>query len=142
MKKYLTYLLILQPALLCIIAVIFSHQKKQPPTDNIKASTEFDRHAWLLTQGWNAELLHSRAVTIPFDFDNSNYQTYANLQIQQRLPLENYAGKRGVLYTYQLENSPLYAELLTADGILIGAQCYLPEESITLDMQGKEFKIN
>ncbi|MDE5792868.1 MAG: DUF4830 domain-containing protein [Oscillospiraceae bacterium] len=142
MKKYLKYLLILPPALLCMVAVIFSHKQKQPATDTIKAYTEFDRSAWLLTQGWNAELLYSRAVTIPYEFNTNTYQTYANLQIQQRLPLERYAGTRGVLYTYELENSPLYAELLTADGILIGAQCYLPEESITLDIHGKEFKIN
>lgn len=142
MKKYLKYFLILPPALLCMVAIILSHKQKQPATDTIKASTEFDRSAWLLTQGWNAELLNSRAVTIPYEFENTTYQTYANLQIQQRLPLKNYTGKHGVLYTYQLENSPLYAELLTADGILIGAQCYLPEESITLDIHGKEFKIN
>lgn len=141
MKKYLKYLLILPPALLCIVAVILSHKQKTPATDTIQAATEFDRSAWLVTQGWNAELLTSRAVTVPFTFDNS-YQTYASLQIQQRLPLQEYAGKHGILYTYQLENSPLYAELLTADGILIGAQCYLPEESITLDIHGKEYKIN
>lgn len=136
MKKYLQYLLILPPALLCCIAVILSHQKKAPATDCIRAATESDRSAWLMLQGWNGELLHSRAVTVPFEI-TEEYTDYVSLQTKLRLPLMQYAGKHGIVYTYRLEQSGLYAELLTADGILIGAQCYEPEEGRTLDMHGK-----
>ena len=135
MKNYLKYLLILPPAVLCGVAVILSHQKKMPAADEIRAAAESDRSAWLMLQGWNGELLTSRPVTIPAEITEM-YQAYAELQTRQRLPLMQYAGKHGVLYTYRLENSDLYAELLTADGILIGAQCYRPDEGITLNMHG------
>ncbi len=135
MKSYFKYLLILPPAILCCIAVILSHEKRLPGTDTIKAAAEFDRRAWLITQGWNAELLSSRPVTVPFII-TEDYTDYAALQTRQRLPLAQHLGSHGVIYTYQLENSSLYAELLTADGILIGAHCYQPEQHQLLDMQG------
>ena len=135
MKNYLKYLLILPPAVLCGVAVILSHQKKTPATDEIRAVTESDRSAWLMLQGWNGELISFRPVTVPAEVTET-YQIYAGLQDRQRLPLMQYAGKHGVLYTYQLENSDLYAELLTADGILIGAQCYRSSEGKTLTMHG------
>ena len=135
MKQYLKYLLILPPAILCGVAVILSHQKKTPATDEIRAAAESDRSTWLMLQGWNAELISSRPVTVPAEITET-YAEYAHLQILQRLPLMQYAGKHGVLYTYQLENSDLYAELLTADGMLIGAQCYRPDEGRTLSIHG------
>ena len=135
MKNYLKYLLILPPAVLCGVAVILSHQKKTPATDEIRAVTESDRSAWLMLQGWNGELISFRPVTVPAEVTEP-YQIYAGRQERQRLPLMQYAGKHGILYTYQLENSDLYAELLTADGILIGAQCYRPGEGKTLTMHG------
>ena len=136
MKNYIKYLLILPPAILCCIAVILSHQRKQPSADLIRAVTESDRSAWLMLQGWSGELLNSRPMTVPSEFPEL-YADYVNLQTKLRLPLMQYAGKHGVIYTYQLDNSELYAELLTADGMLIGAQCYYPEEGITLDMHGR-----
>ncbi len=136
MKRLIRYLLILPPALLCCIAVILSHQKKAPAADLIRAATESDRSAWLMLQGWHGELLQSRAVTIPYEITEI-YAEYAALQTRQRLPLMQYAGKHGIVYTYQLEDSGLYAELLTADGILIGAQCYQPGEGRTLDLHGR-----
>ncbi|MBE6876201.1 MAG: DUF4830 domain-containing protein [Ruminococcus sp.] len=134
-QNYLKYLLILPPAVLCCVAVILSHQKKAPATDEIRALTESDRSAWLMLQGWNGELLSSRPVTVPAEITEI-YTDYASLQTLQRLPLMQYAGKHGILYTYQLENSDLYAELLTADGMLIGAQCYRPGDGITRNMHG------
>jgi len=139
MKHYLKYLLILPPAVLCCFAVILSHQKKTPGTDTIRAAAEFDRRAWLVTQGWNAECISSRPVTVPYEI-TEDYQEYADLQILQRLPLTQYLGKHGVIYTYQLKDSDLYAELLTAEGVLIGAQCYDPENPQTLDMHGNLFE--
>ena len=136
MKRYLKYLLILPPAILCCVAVILSHQKKSPAVESISVSSEAERSEWLMLQGWNAELLNSRLVTVPAEL-NDFCTDYTILQTKLRLPLAQYAGKRGVLYTYRLENSALYAELLTADGILVGAQCYHPEKGRTLDMQGR-----
>lgn len=137
MKNYLKYLLILPPAILCCIAVILSHQRKTPATDQIRAVTEADRSAWLMLQGWSGELLDSRPMTVPYEITEL-YTDYADLQTRLRLPLMQYAGKHGVIYTYQLNDSHLYAELLTADGMLIGAQCYDPTEGRTLDMHGRK----
>lgn len=138
-KKYSKYLLILIPAAFCII-VLFLNQKQKAPAQQIRAATEFDRAAWLLTQGWQGELHSSRTVVIPAaDPENpdQNYRNYVRLQARQNLPFADYAGTNGILYTYKLENSKLYAELLTADGILIGVQCYYPgADSETLDIQG------
>ena len=131
MKRYVKYLLLLPPALLCCVAILFHQQKNAPRM--IRAVTETDRSAWLMLQGWHSNFLSSRPVAIPENFPES----YSHLQELLHLPLHQYAGKHGVLYTYQLENSSLYAELLTADGMLIGAQCYDPEQQTTLDFQGK-----
>ena len=136
MKRFLKYLLILPPAVLCCIAVILSHQKRMPAADEIRAAAESDRSAWLMLQGWKGELLHSRPVTVPYEITDT-FADYAALQTRQRLPLMQYAGKHGVLYTYRPENSDLYAELLTADGMLVGAQCYEPETGRMLNIHGK-----
>lgn len=137
MKRYLKYLLLLPPAVLCCAAVILSHQKRMPAFETIPAAAEADRTEWLMLQGWNAEFFTSRLVTVPAEY-NEICTDYTVLQTKLHLPFTQYAGKHGVLYTYRLENSELYAELLTADGILVGAQCYHPEQGKTLDMQGRK----
>lgn len=136
MKRVLKYLLILPPAVLCCVAVILSHQKKAPATEMISVASEEQRSEWLMLQGWNGIFLQSRLVTVPAEL-GEEFTDYLLLQQKLRLPFTQYAGKHGVLYTYRLENSELYAELLTADGILIGVQCYHPEKGKTLDMQGR-----
>ena len=134
--KYLKYLLLLPPAILCCIAVVISHQKNAPSAEAVPALTETDRNSWLMLKGWKAELLSSRIVTVPETLPET-LSDYLTLQTRLRLPFSDYAGKHGTVYTYRLENSSLYAELLTADGILIGAECYSPEKPEILDMNGK-----
>ena len=138
MKRIFRYLLVLPPAVLCMAAVILSHRSREPQAVKIPASTEADRAAYLLSQGYEGEQINSRAVRIPQTTDGA-YADYAALQIAQHLPLSDYAGERAVLYTYALVESELRAELLTADGILIGAQCYVPEDSVTLGMNGRPY---
>ncbi|MDE6730853.1 MAG: DUF4830 domain-containing protein [Oscillospiraceae bacterium] len=151
-KKYSRYLVILIPALFCAVVLILN-QKQKIPVQQISVVTEADRSAWLLSQGWKGELHSSRPVVIPDIADNAeipdseisgNFNYYISLQEQQNLPFREYAGAHGIVYIYELTNSGnpvLYAELLTADGILVGAQCYHPgQDSETLDMQGN--KIN
>jgi hypothetical protein len=129
MKHYLKlkYLLVLPPLVLCGAAICLCH-RQSPVRKEITAATENDRTAWLALQGWEAELLTSEAVTIPTDFSGT-YADYAAMQEQQQLPLSLYKGERAVRYTYLLKNTEpvLYAELLTAEGLLIGVQYYSPE---------------
>lgn len=167
-KNYAKYLLILIPALFCVVVLIRNHSQKIPALQ-IPAVTEDDRTAWLLSQGWDCELHSSRIVVIPDSLDHpdhpdsgnseniNNFNYYISLQESQNLPFREYAGANGIVYYYQLHpanayqdsKNPrdagelLYAELLTADGILIGAQCYHPgEDCTTLDMQGNPVILN
>ncbi|MDE6088155.1 MAG: DUF4830 domain-containing protein [Oscillospiraceae bacterium] len=160
MKQYSKYLFILIPALFCAVVLILN-QKQKIPVQQIPAVTEDDRSAWLLSQGWEGELHSSRPVVIP-DISNildsgnpgnsDNFNHYISLQEMQNLPFAEYAGAHGIVYIYELNSSDydqspetpvLYAELLTADGILVGAQCYHPgQDSQTLDMQGKPVILN
>ena len=135
--KYLKYVLIMPPLLLCLAALWWSH--RNVPAE-IPAATETQRLQWLQAQGLAAEFLAFEMVEIPVDF-SGNYADYAALQEMQEMPLADAAGKSGVLYTYQVADSepPLYAELLTADGILVGVQCYRPTESRTLTLWGEVF---
>lgn len=142
MKQYLKYLLILPPVLVGILAVCLSHSgtSGKDAVQQIPAADEAARLSWLAARGLDCEAVSSRAVTVPLDFSGV-YGDYAALQEALCLPLEAYSGQRAVLYTYQVKDSEplLYAELLTAEGILIGAQCYRPEESATLDLKGNLF---
>ncbi len=139
MNRRFKYLLILPPLLLCILAVRLCHTGTNT-VQEIPAATEEDQHRWLAAQGIQAERISAQTVTIPQDF-TGNYADYAALQKQLQLPLSAYAGKQATCITYEITDSvpPMYAELLIADGILIGAQCYVPEDGITLTMQGTPF---
>ncbi len=139
MNRYLKYLLILPPIAVCAAAVILSHGSTKQLQD-IRTETEQIRLEWLASQGLQAQPLSSCAVTVPQDFSGI-YEDYAALQSHLRLPLQQYAGQRAVLYTYVITdtNPVMYAELLTAQGRLIGVQCYHPEEHITLDLQGRAY---
>ncbi len=138
MKRCVKSLLILPPLLLCGLAVCLSRAHPGVETAVIPAATEEERLHWLASQGLQAQELSSRCVTIPSEFSGT-YACYAALQEQQHLPLTAHAGAQAVCITYEVTDCepPLYAELLTAEGLLIGAQCYHPEEGIILDMQGK-----
>ncbi len=139
MHRRFKYLLILPPLFLCILAVRLCHTGTDAMQE-IPAVTEEDQHRWLAAQGIQAERIRAQTVTIPQEF-TGNYADYAALQKQQQLPLSAYAGKQAACVTYEIRDSvpPMYTELLIADGILIGAQCYVPENSITLTMQGTPF---
>lgn len=118
-------------------AVLLLRSRPEPP-ERIPVQTEEERTAWLRAQSWEPLSCTEQEVTVPQQMTGV-YAGYAALQTYQHLPLPEYSGQRGVLYTYVLKDTQLCAELLAADGILIGAQCYLPEESVTLDMKGNPF---
>ncbi len=138
MKRRIRYLPILLIPLFCMFLAVFLHYRN--PAQEIPAETQAQQLEWLTAQGIEARQAQTQQITIPTDF-SGNYANYAALQEQQQLPLRKYAGKPAICVTYHIENSaqPMCAELLVADGILIGAQCYAPERSETLTMQGEPF---
>lgn len=140
MKRHLKYLLIAPPLLLCAAAVYFSHSSSAGTQQEIPATSEEQRLQWLAMQGLRGEMLHAEHITVPAQFSGC-YADYAALQEFQQLPLAAYAGMSASCITYEITDSDplMYAELLTADGILIGAQCYHPEDGITLTMHGKPY---
>lgn len=134
MKRSMICLLAAVP--LVILAVCwFSHPV--PAKADIPAGSEAERLAWLASQGLSCVPVAEAPVTIPADV-RSVPADYAALQETLGLPFASHAGEDGMLYTYYTEGSdpPFYAELLTADGVLVGAQGYHPYDGITRDLQG------
>lgn len=132
MKTRTGLLLILPAAVFLGVGVLLM----QPGTpEGICAAQETDREIYLFTQGWKGEQIAAQEVIVP-DGQDAVFADYAALQTAQGLPLSDYAGHSAVRYTYRLRDAPLYAELLTADGILIGAACYDPETHVLLPIQG------
>ena len=120
MKKYS---LLLIPAAV-IIALVCCHQNT-PVLPSIPAATEDQRIAFLRSEGWEGPPIGTQTITIPQP--DGIYADYAALQAQQQLPLTEYIGQQEMLYTYALKGTDLIDELLTAEGVLIGAQCYDPQ---------------
>lgn len=133
-KKHLKYIFLLPPVLLCAAALALHCRETSPGSVPIAAASEEERIRYLRSEGWEGELLSAQAVTVPAE--ETVPEAYAGLQRRQQLPLHEHAGTQGMVYLYSLRNSDLYAELLTADGILIGAQCFDPSVHVTLDIRG------
>lgn len=140
MKRRVRYLPILLIFLFGMGFAVFLHFRD--PVQEIPAATQAQQLEWLAAQGLDAEPAETQEIRIPLDF-SGNYADYAALQSQLQLPLRKYAGKSALCATYRIENGtqPMYAELLIADGILIGAQCYTPEGGQTLDLRGEPFTL-
>lgn len=120
---------------LCIAAFAAFLARSHVPS-GIPASTPDERMVYLFTQGWKGEEIGSDEVVIPESTDVV-YLDFAQLQKAQGLPLARYAGCRAMRYTYRLAQSDLYAELVCADGILVGAMCYDPAAGEMYTIQGK-----
>lgn len=129
-------------AALCIgagaLLLIRGGLAKGSPMEEIAAATEGERLEYLCTKGMQGTLLRVQPVRIPAE-NTGVYTVYWELQKSQQLPLSEYAGQQGTLYTYEIADKGLYAELLTVGGVLAGAQCYAPEEGVTLDMEGRPY---
>ncbi len=138
MKRRIRYLPVLMLSLSGIGFAVFLQFRS--PSQEIPVRTAAEQCEWLAAQGLSGEEIGTQEILIPTDF-SGNYADYAALQSQLRLPLKSYAGKPAQCITYRITSSeePMFAELLVADGFLIGAQCYTPEGGRTLDLQGKPF---
>lgn len=128
MKRPIRYLLVLPPLLVGAAALVLCHAPRRETAVQIPCAGEEARIAYLAAKGWHGTLVGSRAVIVP-DPEDLVFAPYAQMQVQQHLPLAEYAGVRAVEYTYALGEADLYAQLLCADGILIGAVCYVPGET-------------
>jgi len=97
MQKIIIYL-----SIILIIAVIsgsclaFTTWKNK---DNIE---------FLKSYGWEVKKqpIEQVEVTIPAEFDEV-YKNYNEIQLEAGLNLENYRGKKGIRYTYEVTNYPV-----------------------------------
>ena len=91
----------------------------------ISCASEADRAAYLTSLGWEFDdAVQQKQVTIPTEF-NEVYQRYSALLAKEGFRLEDYKGKQAEIYTYQIKNydgnDRIIADLIVADGVLIGA---------------------
>ena len=73
----------------------------------IRAGTNEERIAYLLSLGWEVEptSILEQEIMLPKEFPDVLTQ-YNELQRQQGFDLEKYAGKKLTLYTYRITNHP------------------------------------
>lgn len=91
----------------------------------ISCATAEERLEYLNSLGWQVEKSEEmKEITIPQKF-NAVYNQYNDIQAEQGFDLENYKGKKAVVYTYKVtnyeDNDNVIADLIVCDGILIGA---------------------
>ncbi|MBR3631237.1 MAG: DUF4830 domain-containing protein [Oscillospiraceae bacterium] len=117
--------LALLPGAVCLAVWLWLSRPPEPR--QIPAATEDERLAFLSSHGLEGTLLSEQHVTVPGE--DAVFADYLALQRLQALPLTAYTGRQGTVYTYSVAGSSFRAELLCAEGMLIGAQLYLPEEA-------------
>ena len=84
-----------------------------------KLETNAERVEFLESYGWTVgeEPVREAEVRIPDEFDAA-YEEYNALQQTQGLDLEEYKGRRAMLYVYSVENDPSGEEGVTASLVL------------------------
>ena len=120
---------------LTAVVLLLSLPERQTP---IPAATETDRQLWLFGQGYKGREISAEEIVVP-DTEDPVFSGYAAMQAEQGLPLERYAGQPAARYVYELEQTPLCAELLVADGQLIGAMCCDPAAHTMLRIYAEPF---
>lgn len=103
------------------------------PTAKVSATTTAERINYFALHGWEVEEIFSKDIIIPTEF-NENYESFAQIQDKQKLPLREYKGMNGILYTYRIKNySPdnknLLAELIVCDGKAVSSAIYAEDDS-------------
>lgn len=109
----------------------FKGEPKIPENPPIDASTETSRIDYFSSHGWEVEEISSKDITIPLTFAGE-YEKYASLQDKQGMPLREYAGKSGKIYTYEVQNyspdeSRMLAELLVCNEVIVASMIYSEE---------------
>lgn len=130
-KKKIAAVLALAVAVVAVVAVSAKVRSKSPQAVNagkkysLSASSNNERIAFFKQFGWQAKQdpLSEKDVTIPEKFNNV-FINYNNIQKEQGLDLEPYAGKQCKQYIYEITNYPqqqsMRGTLLVYNGRVIG----------------------
>lgn len=137
MKKFF---ILLAFVVISAAAFLIFHNKKDisENSSQIILSDEYSRESYLNLKGWDVSLIKNEKITIPSSFDGV-YQTYAQIQEKQKLPLKNYKGQQADRYVYAINNynsdQIVYAELLIVnDQLVSGALIGLSPESFIKEL--------
>lgn len=108
-----------------LLTFIGNHTGTAPASAQIKCSTADDRISYLTSLGWQVdEKEEKKSIVIPSVF-NDVYNDYNDIQKSQGFDLENYKGKKAVLYSYSVRNyngsDNVKADLIVYNGNLIGS---------------------
>ncbi len=108
-----------------LLTFIGNHTGTAPASAQIKCSTADDRISYLTSLGWQVdEKEEKKSIVIPSVF-NDVYNDYNDIQKSQGFDLENYKGKKAVLYSYSIRNyngsDNVKADLIVYNGSLIGS---------------------
>lgn len=118
---------------LIVMAIIFSNKVEQNTPQATDYSYNNARILYLNHCGWDVdtEPITEKIVTIPYEF-NQKYTEYNNLQKQQGFDLEEFKGKKVVIYTYNVKNYRNSLENVCASVIIykdeiVGGEIYQRE---------------
>ena len=121
---------------LCIVgaAIAVLSQSRSPAEKNcILLETPAEREAWLNLRGWQVGTPQASSTRVPQQWLTLPGQCWLNIQNQQGLHPEDYAGCEALRLVYPVTGTGqagLCAELLLCENTLIGAQVYSPETGI------------
>ena len=109
-------------------------ERYSPEAEPVVLATDAEREAWLNLHGWRVSAPQISQTRIPAVWRTSVGQAWLSMQHTQGFSPERFAGCDAVRVCYPVENAAqpeLCAELLlTADGILVGAQVYSGETGV------------
>lgn len=133
-KKLILFMLL---AALVIAAIYLLSAAKAAADDDVyfAMSSNAERVEFLNKQGWivSPDPLSKEEITIPSEF-NELYEKYDEFQDEQGFDLDDYKGKKAIIYSYKVLNYPNYPENVTANLIvvnnrLVGGEITLNEEN-------------
>ena len=125
-KQLLGITLALTGLIVIVISFVSNHNGKTADAPaQISCASDEERAAYLTSLGYRFKKdYEQKSVTVPQTF-NDVYTEYNDILQQQGFDLEPYKGKQVTVYTYQItnykKNKNVKADLMVADGVLIGA---------------------
>lgn len=125
-KQLFGAVLALTGVIVIVLTFVSNHNGKPVgAAASINCATPKEREEYLKELGYEFEdEIKSKEITVPAEF-NQVYKEYNEIQKKQGFDLEEYKGKKAVIYTYKItnykDNENVIADLMVCDGKLIGA---------------------
>ena len=136
MKGRKLLLAVVLAAVIGLAGYFLTAAKKEADSDiYFSMTSNAERVDFLNKQGWivKPDPISTEEITIPAEF-NDVYERYDEFQDEQGFDLDDYKGKKAVIYTYEILNYPDYPEnvvanMIIANNKLIAGEVTLNEEN-------------